>query len=251
MIAVSIVSHSHGQMVSELVKSLIDMPEVKQIVVTLNVPERIDLPSDPRVVVVENDHPQGFGANHNAAFRLCNQAYFCPLNPDISLIGNPFPALLDAMAHYQTSLIAPLIISPAGNVEDSARRFPSLRELVLRPFGGKQHRYSLQTGEGSIYPDWIAGMFMLFNASDYARLSGFDENYYLYYEDVDICTRVWRAGLKVALCTDAQALHDARRASRSNLRHLRWHLCSMGKYYLRYWGRLPITASEPRKLTNH
>ena len=68
---------------------------------------------------------------------------------------------------------------------------------------------------------------MLFRSLDFRRLGGFDEGFYLYYEGVDICLRAWKRGMKVAACTDVDVIHDARRRSRRNLRHLRAHLASL------------------------
>lgn len=239
MIAISIISHAHGEMVERLVRSLLQLEEVAQLIITLNVPEPLVLPSDCRIVLIQNVRPRGFGANHNAAFQHCEQPYFCPLNPDIILSENPFPTLLREIKRTNSSLIAPLVISPNGLIEDSARRFPQLKELFLRPFGVNRHRYKIAPGEGTIFPDWVGGMFMLFDSLDYATVRGFDESYFLYYEDVDVCARLWKAELKIAQCSDTQAIHDAQRKSRKSLRFLRWHLCSMLRYYLNYWGRLP------------
>ena len=80
---------------------------------------------------------------------------------------------------------------------------------------------------------------MLFRSEDFARLKGFDERFFLYYEDVDICIRVWQLSLRVAACPRVSVVHHARRDSRRSLRHLRWHLESMGRYFLKHWGRLP------------
>lgn len=239
MITVSLISHAHGEMVEDLARSLLGLNEIGQLIVTLNIPEELTLPIDSRLTIIRNSHPKGFGENHNTAFKLCKQPYFCPLNPDITLSENPFPTLLDAIKKSNASLIAPLVVSPTGTIEDSARHFPRLRELFLRPVGVNRHLYLVGPGNGILYPDWVAGMFMLFNSSDYMKIGGFDESYFLYYEDVDICIRLWKSGLKVALCSNAQTIHAAQRKSRRNLRFLRWHLCSMLRYYKKYWGRLP------------
>jgi N-acetylglucosaminyl-diphospho-decaprenol L-rhamnosyltransferase len=73
-------------------------------------------------------------------------------------------------------------------------------------------------------------MFMLFKADAYRNLGGFDERYYMYYEDVDICTRAWSTGLSVLACNTIKVVHDAQRASHQNPQHLIWHLRSMARY---------------------
>lgn len=234
-VTVSIVSHGHGGMVSALIDQLRACPDVGEVIVTRNVPETFRPPEDTLVRVIDNETPKGFGANHNTAFRLCRESFFCVLNPDIELQGDPFPLLLRALDDHSVALVAPLIVAPDGTAEDSIRRFPTFFSLVRKAIDGSDGRYFVEPGAPAFNPDWVAGMFMLFASSTYSRLGGFDERYFLYYEDVDICRRVWRAGLKVVACPSVSAIHDARRDSHRSLRHLRWHLASMARFFL--WRR--------------
>lgn len=247
-VTVSIVSHGHGSMVSALVDQLRACPTVGGVIVTLNVPEPLRPAEDALVRVIDNETSKGFGANHNAAFRLCRESFFCVLNPDIALQGDPFPILLRALDDPSVALSAPLIVAPDGREEDSIRRFPTLFSLARKAFDGPDGRYCVQAGATVFNPDWVAGMFMLFASSAYSRLGGFDERYFLYYEDVDICRRVWQSGMKVAACPSVSAIHDARRDSRRNLRHLRWHLVSMARFFFlrRPWRCLIGTSGRPR-----
>ncbi len=248
MIAVSIVSHGHGPMVSQLVAQLLLCPEVTQIIVTRNLPEALDLPDDPRLLLIDNALPKGFAANHNAAFTASRELFFCALNPDIELSGNPFQVLMAALICHEAGVVSPLVKSPAGEVEDYARHFPNLRRLTGKLFGGDGGRYALQAGDADFQPDWVAGMFMLFPAAAFSRLGGFDEGFALYYEDVDICVRAWQQKLPVLTCPSVSVIHDARRDSRRKLTYLRWHLASMARYFFKHWGRLPAHALHPVQL---
>lgn len=240
VISVSIVSHAHGAMVIRLVSSLLTCPEVVQIIVTRNVPEVLALPADSRILVIDNSSPRGFGVNHNAAFQHCRQPFFCPLNPDIELIANPFPQLLALFESDESvALTAPMVRSLDGAQEDSVRHFPTVTSLLRKALSGADGRYSVSPGQASFSPEWVAGMFMLFSSRNFVRLGGFDERFFLYYEDVDICVRAWNAGMRVLVCPSVFVIHDARRDSHRSLRHLRWHLTSMARYFFRHWGRLP------------
>jgi N-acetylglucosaminyl-diphospho-decaprenol L-rhamnosyltransferase len=64
----------------------------------------------------------------------------------------------------------------------------------------------------------------------FRELRGFDERYFLYYEDVDLCRRLRKRGYEVVLVPSASAVHDARRESHRNLRHLSWHLASIARF---------------------
>ena len=242
-VSVSIVSHSHGAMVVDLVDQLLECPEVKQVVVTCNVPEILELRDDPRLTRIDNARPKGFGANHNAAFEYCSAPYYCVLNPDVRFGINPFPALLEHIRD-NVALCAPMVISPDGKIEDSARRFPTLLRLFGKLLGISDGRYRYDRSVSAFSPEWVAGMFMLFSSKAFSAIGGFDEGYYLYYEDVDTCVRLWHAGRRIVLCPQAVVVHAAQRASHRNVRHLAWHVKSMVRYFIRNSGRLPSVRSS-------
>jgi len=242
MITVSIVSHQHGVMVTQLLNQLLLFPEVTKVILTLNVNEELDSPISDRLVIIRNQLPKGFGANHNAAFQACDTTYFCVLNPDVVLATSPFPTLLKQFSDPQVALVGPLVVAPDGRVEDSIRTFPTPLSLLLKAVGLSEGRYSVTYGQDNLAPDWIAGMFMLFRSNSFASLNGFDERFFLYYEDVDICARIWRSSLKIVACPSVKIVHDARRHSRTLWRYRRWHLRSLVLYLTRYAGQHPRRA---------
>ena len=244
MISISIVSHGHGQMVTKLVFQLLEFPEVSEIFVVKNIPENLCLPFSKKITLIENSSPKGFGCNHNHIFNMTNSFYFCPLNPDIFFTLNPFSVLIDSISRFNADLVSPLVLSSNGTVEDSARKFPSFRNLINKFSGGTLCEYSYDLCEDISYPDWIAGMFMLFKSDTFKLLGGFDERYFLYYEDADICTRLWGHGYKLLINSSVSIIHDARRSSHSSARYAAWHFASMIRYFLTHWGRLPVKASK-------
>jgi N-acetylglucosaminyl-diphospho-decaprenol L-rhamnosyltransferase len=247
MISISIVSHGQGQLVEQVLKDLVGLPVPldAEILVTLNIPEPLPFATASfpwPLVIVENPSPKGFGANHNAAFRMSKGERFCVMNPDVRLPENPFPLLLGEMERLRAALIAPAVLTPRGRVEDSVRHFPRALALASKMLGCGDGRYPFAVSDEAFAAEWVAGMFMLFRADFYRAVGGFDEAFFLYYEDVDICARLWKAGGRVLACPRAQVIHDARRSSRRNLRYIRWHLTSMARYFWKHWGRLPTRA---------
>ena len=226
-------------MVGKLVAQFQSFPEISQIILTRNILDSDGVSEAENTLIIQNAVPKGFGANHNSAFEHSTAPYFCVLNPDIELPANPFPSLLAALSTTGASMVAPGVVNGAGISEDSARRFPTLWQLSAKLLGGHDGRHVLQPTQGSTLVDWVAGMFMLFHTEDFKAIGGFDENFYLYYEDVDICTRLWKAGCPVMVCPDAQVVHNAQRASRKNWQFAKWHAASMARYFLKHWGRLP------------
>ena len=239
MITVSIVSHGHATMLKPLLAQLAGFAQVSRIILTRNVPETLDLSPQPALILRDNAQPMGFGANHNAAFHLCETPYFCVLNPDIALPENPFPALIDCLEQSDAALAAPLVVAPSGEIEDSIRHFPTPLALLQKTFGGEDGRYVIPADAQPFKADWVAGMFMLFRAAEFRAANGFDEGFFLYYEDVDICARLWRSGRRIIACPSAHAIHAAQRTSRRNLRYMAWHLRSMLRYFAKHLGRSP------------
>jgi N-acetylglucosaminyl-diphospho-decaprenol L-rhamnosyltransferase len=232
LITVSIVSHRHGTMVSQLIRELLKFPSISQIILTLNTTECMAIESHDRIQIIENKKPLGFGENHNNAYSHCTQPYFCVLNPDIEFVSDPFPALLSSLLKTNASLVAPLIVSSSGEWEDSARYFPTMARIVKKIIFSDQGKWPVDLHEAAIYPDWVAGMFMLFKSDKFKEINGFDTSYFLYYEDVDICRRIRRHGDQVALCTQVKAVHNAQRTSRKSIKYLYWHIKSLTRYLL-------------------
>ena len=239
MISISVISHGHALMLPSLVKQLLSFPEIAQVIITGNISEDINLPANDRLQLIYNLDPKGFGANHNHAFTLCTSPFFCILNPDITFQKNPFPQLVRDIEIYKADLVAPLVVNEGGGIEDSIRYFPTLTSLLKKLVFRFQNCYLVDTNSGVFSPEWIAGMFMLFTSRGFAKLRGFDERYFLYYEDVDICVRLWRSRLKLVIDPSVAVVHDAQRASRHNLRHMRMHLKSMLTYLICQSWRLP------------
>jgi hypothetical protein len=235
-LTISIISHGQAALARNLLADLSQYaPSDKlRVVLTFNLPETPGWDSEIfpyPLTVVQNTAPKGYGANHNAAFRLSPADYFCVLNPDIRLQGNPFPALMKPFENSGVGLTAPAITDPSGLLEDNARRFPTPM-LILRKAFGRLPKIDYDMQAARVFPDWVAGMFMFFSSAAFERANGFDERYFLYYEDVNLCARLRLMGYHIVMCPGTRVIHDARRQSHRSLRYLRWHLSSMLSFFI-------------------
>ncbi len=244
MISISIVSHGQSGLLRDLFSDLARIYSKSQfeVILTKNIPEEmsVDIKESPFPIrIIENVEPKGFSENHNFAFRYANGEYFCVINPDIRILKNPFSALLSTLDDNKVGVVAPVIIAPNGTVEDSARHFPTPLAIIAKLLGISDGRYSVPEGSHGYAVDWVAGMFLLFRVASYRDVDGFDEGFFLYYEDVDICVRLWKKGYQVMVNSEVSVMHDARRSSHTNIVYIIWHIKSMIRYFARYWLRLP------------
>ena len=234
-VTVSVVSHGQGTLVMALLGDLNRYSQKRiEVIITINVMEVLPFDGmdyDFPLRIVRNKRPRGFGANHNAAFALRRCPYFCILNPDIRVDSDPFWPLLSLLANPKVGVVAPLVRSAEGAVDDSARRMPTPLVIFGKVFNRKQGP-DYRIGREPINPDWVAGMFMLFRSDVYAQMGGFDERYFLYYEDVDLCARMALAGYRIVLDPSVSVIHDARRESHRNFSYFRRHIASITRFFL-------------------
>lgn len=235
----SVVSHEQDDLVDQLLESVASYCQPDRIVVTVTRNTRIASKFTFKrfpfpVTVLQNPLPKGFGANHNQAFTTCRQEYFCVVNPDIILTSDLFGDLISSLSAENVGVTAPVLVDSDGRLQDSARRYPTPGRIVSRIYRRKEKEKKYLQGSGPLFPDWVAGMFMLFPAHIYQEMSGFDERYFMYCEDADICMRLSRRGYKTQLVLQAQAIHNARRASHRTMPHLRWHMSSLLRFFFRY-----------------
>lgn len=248
IVTISIVSHGHGALVAHLLRDLSrqTLADDLHVVLTLNLPE----PEPPascaglRVTVLRNDRPKGFGANHNAALRATDTPWVIVLNPDIrlddaTLIGS----LIRNHSGDDVGLVAPLIVNSREEREDSIRRNLDPLSLFAR---AALRRGTIVDPAGD--PDrffWVAGMFMALPSRVWRAVGGFDERFFLYCEDYDLCARLNLRGYEVRVDPSLRAIHYAQRSSRTSLKYLRWHVASLVRVWLspHFWR---IWASDLR-----
>jgi N-acetylglucosaminyl-diphospho-decaprenol L-rhamnosyltransferase len=249
----SIVSHGQVELLAALLSDLeaIELhPEIK-IVVTENTADDASLvlasqsllAARGQLKTIQNDQRLGFGANHNQAFGRSAELFenykpqvFVVLNPDLRI---PLTArkVFNVIASSLISdpligVAAPEIVTSDGKLEDSARYTPTVGRIV-RKLLFKDRGTFPRTTDASYEPDWIAGMFLAFSAECFSALNGFDERYFLYYEDADICLRARAAGYRIVVNPTQVVVHNAQRASHHDIKRAVTHITSMGRFLLR------------------
>ena len=230
MLTVSVVSHNQGHLIGPLLAQLDEdaCQFSMHVVVTENVREAQlpDFkPKNFELTVLRNDVEKGFGANHNAAFTVCNDGYFAVLNPDLRLGPGSLRGLVEQV-RLLPGIAGPRVLDINGNIEDSARRMPDIIRLWRRVVLGER-RPDYDARIPVQFVDWLAGMCLMFDRTSFSNVGGFDERYHLYCEDVDICLRMHLSGRSVSWVQTATVVHDAQRDSRRKFRFLRWHVESM------------------------
>lgn len=260
MISVLTVNYHSGDELKGLITSLCDHPcrdEIEVIVCNNSPAETLTLPTCANVTfkIIEADNP-GFGAGINVAFQQARGENIFIANPDVRVL----PATLDRAAEQlarddSVGIVLPQIRYPDGELQPSVRRFYTLPVVLYArsPFRGirrtpgffREYLYEDIDRAAPTDVDWGIGAAMFLRRADWSATGPFDERFFMYFEDVDLCYRTWRAGRRVAYCPDVQCIHAHQRASRKALSAAGfYHFQSLLRFVTKHRG-LPQRPATP------
>lgn len=172
----------------------------------------------PAVHLLANQQNLGFAAANNQAFELATGEYILLLNPDAFVKPNAIATALNFMQRTPAcGVCGGRLVSEDGQLDPSARRFPTwLAKLFTlsglsskfpgsaifnrHDFGGFGHDREQEV-------DWVPGTFTLLRTSMLNQIGFFDERFYIYYEETDLCLRARKSGWKVYFIPDAEVIH--------------------------------------------
>ena len=202
------------------------------------------------VTTVSPQKNLGFGAAQNRAVKKAKGEYVLLCNPDLEIQDESVERLM-RFAEQQEDLgvVGPQLIHPDGESQESCRRFPTFTDLVIKRMGLRSlfprltKRYLMQDKklDKPTEVDWLVGAALLMKRDRFLEVGGFDERFFLFFEDTDLCRRMKQAGYSVQLYPDAMLVHSKHRLSERGFWPFKWvfwiHLGSAMKYFWK-WRRL-------------
>lgn len=201
-----------------------------------------DIKSFKDVYYFEMNKNIGFGAGHNYLIPKFNSEYHCIMNPDIVFIEDSFSILLDFLdTHSDVGMVIPNIIGENGERQSVYREDVTICDMFIRMFCSKhfkkrQFKHTLQYKNYAKPFDvpFGQGSFLVIRTNIFKRLKGFDENYFMYMEDADLCRRV-RNVSRFMYVPYTTVIHKWEQASHKNLKLFNTHIKSMIRYFKK-WG---------------
>lgn len=202
---------------------------------------------DPRVRYIFNNANIGFGPAHNIAFNIAyqlNSDYHILLNPDVYFEPTILRDLITKMeSDTSIGLLMPKIVYPNGETQYLCKLIPSPEDLILRRFipfkkikKKLENRYELQffSYEEEAEIPVLSGCFMFIRTSVLKKVKGFDERFFMYLEDVDLCRRIGRIS-RLVYYPKVESVHNYEKGSYKNRKLLSYHIKSAIKYFNK-WG---------------
>ncbi len=203
------------------------------------------------IKLIEPGKNLGYGSGHNFAAREANGKYILILNTDITVESDTLQKLVDYLEeHKDVGMVGPKLMYHNGEVQKSCRRHFNFFDLFIKrsflkktwPFKSRYENYIMGdfNHQSTQVVDLITGAFMMMPMEVFNKVRGFDERYFLFMEDFDLCKKVQEAGYKVVYYPEAVATHYHKRLSQGSLwklifNKISWyHLVSAIKYHWKW-----------------
>jgi N-acetylglucosaminyl-diphospho-decaprenol L-rhamnosyltransferase len=183
-----------------------------------------------RVDMVRNPANVGFARAVNQALARADSDLILLLNPDCRLLAGAIDLLQTELSgHPECAIVAPQILNDDGTPQGNVRGDPTMmtglfgrttlltRWFPQSPLARRNVRMASadDRGQRSFEADWVSGACMLARRRSLAAVAGFDERYFLYWEDADLCRRLRAGGESVRCLPSAHVIHVAGQSSRS------------------------------------
>jgi N-acetylglucosaminyl-diphospho-decaprenol L-rhamnosyltransferase len=198
----------------------------------------------PGTRLIANAQNRGFGAACNQGIRATRAPFVLLLNPDAEILAGTLGGLLKvALDHPGAGAIGPLVRDPDGGIYPSARKVPSLGEGLGHAFVGlvKPHNrfsraYTMAEWDrrSERRVEWVSGSCMLLRRSALDEVGLLDERFFMYVEDVDLCTRLRQAGWDVLFTPELEVEHVGAVSTGGSRRMTLEHSRSIYQYFVKH-----------------
>lgn len=178
----------------------------------------------PQVNLIANQNNQGFSKAANKGLKEAKSEFVLVLNSDTILHNRSIESMVDFMNGCpQAGAVGPLLLNPDGSNQPSGRVFPSFLDASMHAFLGiiaPENRFTRRYKQldwdrkSKKEVDWISGAAICLRRAAVADIGFFDERYFMYVEDMDLCYRLWENGWKVFLLPEAKVTHHIGQSSK-------------------------------------
>lgn len=197
--------------------------------------ETVELASRMADTVIPSGGNYGFSVANNLGLAAVHTPYVVFVNPDVSISGTSWQRTLAETVDATGGLVTPQLLYSDGSEQPNARGIPFLSAKVrnrLRPETDRGHDYARTGLAVPTYCAWAMGAAVAGRTDTVRHLGGWDESYFLYYEDHELGLRAWRNGLSVVLDPRVRWVHSWQRATMQvNTPAWRYELDSMRTFY--------------------
>ena len=256
-VAVCIVNYNTCDLLRECLGSVIAQnPDEIVVVDSASTDQSVQMMKSefPTIPLLALDENIGYGAASNRATAICQSTYIILLNADTRMKPGSLKALSTYLSdHPQVAIVGPRILNPDGTLQTSCFHFPTPLHIFLyvsglyRSIPGipilKQRTLQKMTSEAARPVPWILGAALAFRREIVDGLGGFDEDFFMYFEEVDLCYRLFSEGKQTHFVPEAEIIHVS---GGSTTQKRAWssiqYFASLAQFYRKHYSSFKLTA---------
>ncbi|MCF6296296.1 MAG: glycosyltransferase family 2 protein [Flavobacteriaceae bacterium] len=192
----------------------------------------------PDVILIENKENFGFSKGNNQGVKIAKGEYICILNPDTVVAEDTFTSIISFSQEKENiGIVGCKLIDGTGNfLPESKRNVPTVKVASNKIFGNSKKYYANhldQNETGKV--DILVGAFMFIKHSVYSQVNGFDEDYFMYGEDIDLSYRVLNAGYDNYYFADTTIIHYKGESTLKNKNYAKDFYNAMQIFYKKHF----------------
>jgi len=210
-------------------------------------PDNLSSKLSPEVKYIRFDENYGFGKANNLAAQKATAPFLFFVNPDSEFTHDALHALLQTMNDATIGACGPRVRNSDGTIQLSFGPYLSLFNEAIQRFRMRFEKKSwmqnrLRRKTAQIFePDYISGCALMVRPDVFQKIGGFDERYFLYEEDIDLCKRIREAGFRIVYQPAAEIIHVRNRSvSKEPQRVQLEYRKSQIHYYKKHRGGLEV-----------
>jgi len=195
------------------------------------------------ITLVQNSENVGFGRAHNVVLDRLNSKYHVYINPDITIKEDVITAIARYLdAHPDIGIITPKVLFPSGELQVLPKKDPKFLYLLSRKSktGMLKYKKEFEMGDKDMDSafdiEFCTGCFMFARTGLLKELGGFDERFFMYFEDADLARRI-RTRARAQYNPAFVVYHHWERASSKHIKFMWIHAKSMVQYLWKWRGR--------------
>ncbi len=195
----------------------------------------------PDIRLIQNIRNIGFGRAHNQILPYMTKGYHFIINPDIEIKEDVVSSLIDYMEkNTEVHIVTPEIRNPNGSIQYLPKNDPSIRYLIISKIPGFHYlrkQYTRQEEDMTVPTDieFCTGCFFCIRSQTYKAVGGFDNRYFMYFEDADLSRTIRKRGNRVVYYPLVDVYHTWKRENVKKVRGIKREVKSMILYFNK-WG---------------
>lgn len=200
-----------------------------------------------KIKLIANQKNLGFAGANNQGAAIAQGDFLFFLNSDTIISTDILSDCLELFRQDESlGIISPRLLLPDGSYQQAAfGNFPKLKKLI---FKRQQKKLEPKPDSSYLAVDWVSGCALMIKREAFAALKGWDENFFLYFEDVDLCRRAWQQQYRVAVCLSTSLVHLGGQSLAPSLAKRQVYYHSQDYYFRKHHGRTQVALLKILRL---